>query len=125
MGFYLWIIFVVMKERGVIFSFGSRRSFFAALLLAILMWLGGSLVCHTLSDHHIHHHLAVSDDLAGETELCMLSVFSHTPLEEAMATELPTQASRECLLCTPTLVAIYIADAASPSSLRAPPFIFA
>ncbi|MDD7438151.1 MAG: hypothetical protein PUK66_04835 [Bacteroidales bacterium] len=94
----------------------------ALLMLTVMVWLGGALVAHTLSHHHLHDHLhaeAHSGDM--EDEQCMLLVFVSSPFSVVAALDVPDAAYVGSLVLGIDCAATLFSGQSVHPSLRAPP----
>lgn len=92
----------------------------ALLLLTIMVWLGGALVAHTLSHHHLHEHLHSDADATGG-EQCMLLVFVSTPFSIVSTPDVPDAACVGGLHFGMVLEDATFTQLSPYPSLRAPP----
>lgn len=95
----------------------------ALLMLTVMVWLGGALVAHTLSHHHLHDHLeaGAQSGVAGD-EQCMLLVFVSTPFSVVSTPDVPDAAYAGGLLFGVNHEDAILSEASAYLSLRAPPF---
>lgn len=94
----------------------------ALLMLTVMVWLGGALVAHTLSHHHLHDHLhteAHSGD-AGD-EQCMLLVFVASPFSIVATLSIPDAACVGDIVLSKGYTHSLFAGQSAHPSLRAPP----
>ncbi|MBR8803103.1 hypothetical protein [Porphyromonas levii] len=94
----------------------------ALLMLTVMVWLGGALIAHTLSHHHIHEHLHAEHYSDGDDdEQCMLLVFVASPFSIVETSDVPVAAYVGRLVLGTIYSDTLFSGLSAHPTLRAPP----
>lgn len=94
----------------------------ASLLLAIMVWIGGALVGHTLSDNHINHHIHGEDYAHSSLDKgCMLVAFLASPFATVDEVVLPLAICLGDVVVESHPTEVLLLGKESLPPLRAPP----